>query len=407
MSLYHFPANRPFFGWHGIHSLRFDSLGKLEEDTNRFITGAWIINGQGDGFDFIESRVFHPPPTIIRYWNEYFSSLQSKSHADANEIEVGRNWQTLLAANHIFANIGLRNPPQSYDELTDNHFALVIFQNKLHRGLPGSENILSTPSDLQALLGTSTSSNAGSPTPLFARNMMSATRHQHIFSQLDEMIVHAASVHVWLESFFSESSIKTIVNEIASLVGPDLDKDFLHKTITEFGNKQKEMFDASLRESFEWLAPKEAELTYQLFVPGYNIADSQNFQEYKQALIQLMEGMYEKAVSLFLAGDVDRTSDSLWDSMWTDDRIFNIGGQRFTMREMDDRRTFLITGSHRQSDNSEFAAVKDNDEEAKYQDSPLALKDRLSALFAKRFASNHRQNVETALLAYEKFFGRQ
>lgn len=383
MRIYRFPANRPFrpFGDH-TKGETFDRRTVFNENTN------------------VHESKFAPisPPTMIKYHNGPFMSQGGAGNRnDINQIEVGRNWQTLVLVRGVFNDFGLGDPPASYEDITDKHIALAIFMNKMNANDGRTMRVVNpdyapnTPESVDE--------------PAFAVLM---GHGQYVFGQLNFLMAELASSAVSITSFFQPSHIEHMVHEIASFVGGGVDKDALRDAIGNIGNQQKEQLNEHIARSFEMLVQAEAEQTYKLFSPNYDITDSPNFAQHKQALTQLMEDMFVNAVEILLFGDASKDTNHLWDSVWTDDRIFNIAGQHLTMREMEDRRTFLWSGSHRQTESEDSYAEPTTQSEMPYEDSTtphstpqLTLFERLSKLFAQRFGVSH--NLQSVLASYEIF----
>jgi len=325
----HFPANRPFqfFGNPAPGAIFGFGISKSGGVFGRSVS---VWNESTASFDTVKQTALLPPPTIIRYTSTPFAG-SAGNFAEGGQIEVGKNWQTLALVNVAHNAFGIGNPPDSYDDLTDDDIALAVFMNKFnaHSGnfMPVAKPVTekSAGNDMAFAVLTGDGNN--------------------IFADLAWKMTRLAQDQVRLESFFSDANINDMVNGIG--LGLNVDKVALRNAITTAGNASRELFDKKLAKTFEILAHEEARRTYNLFAPKYDIADSPNFARYKQTLTELMEDMLGKAANTLLFGDINQSINTLWDEMWTDDRIFNIGDQTFTMRQMDDRRTFLLSGAHR------------------------------------------------------------
>jgi len=336
----HFPANRPFrpFGDRTYQSTFRDGLYK-GEGTNPFGRSVSVWDEERGQFETIRQKAILPPPTIIRYTNNPFVG-GAGTLTGGNQIEVGKNWQTLALVNSAFNKFGLGSPPASYDKLTDDHIALAVFMNKFNNNF-GNLMAVTNPDYAHSM-----SSDDEATVKVFA---VFTGHDQFIFGGLAHKMTRFAQNYVRLESFFSENNIDAVVHEIASMINADVDKYLLRNAIVEAGNIQREQFEQQLETNFALLAEMDAKHTYEMFAPEYDITGSENFAQFKQAFTQLMQDMYTKAVNTILSGDMNQDVTNLWDGMWTNDRVFNIAGRNFTMREMDDMRTFLWSGSHRQS----------------------------------------------------------
>jgi len=379
LSVSSFAANRPFrpFADRTCQE-KFDRSTVFNKDTNVYE----------------HIRVSSLPPTIIRYHNGSFEKTFSRENQ--GNIEAGKNWQTLSLVSSAFSKFGLGEPPASYEDLTDNHIALAIFMNKMN-----ASNGRTIPVVNPKYASITPEIEGEVPFLVFMGH------NQYVFGELNFKMANLASQYVSAASFFQPNHIEHIVHEISKIVGDGVDKDALRDTVTNIGNQQKEQLNERLAKNFEVLAQAETEQTYKLFSPDYDITDSPNFAQYKQALIQLMEDMFTKAVSIFLFGDTSQNTNHLWDDVWTDDRIFNIAGQNFTMREMDDRRTFLWSGSHRINEGEAYTANETKGRPEYAAESPeeapkTPLNEILSAMLAQRFSIP--QKIQTMLADYEKFF---
>jgi hypothetical protein len=315
-----------------------------------------VRNEKSGQYDFIPRSAIAPPPTIIRYNRDSFNNGELANgpialKRELGTIEVGKNWQTLALVRRMSAAMGLE-APNCYNELNENHFALAIMYNKISNST-GRRMPLINPANLPQAPVLDGYAGLNTPQPqantLMFRSVVQHSHPQVGFETLAYQMAITAQNQVLMESFLDPENINAMINEINTMLGGKVDKDFLNKAMTDFANDQKDRFNRRLSDIFAEMAAQEAKWTYNLFSPGYDITNSPNFAQYKQSLIQLMEDMYKKAINTIQTGNLNQNINTLWDNMWTNDRIFNIAGQNLTMRQMDDQRTFLITGSHRRS----------------------------------------------------------
>ena len=401
-------ANLPAFGY-SRPDWTLDSLIRFNKETYHYekVVNVWNENCQK--MEPVELKAIFPPANVIRYTAEWIKHDSGYSGGRKDEVNIGNNWQTLALVRDLYSVINMKNPPTSQDELTSNHFALAILRNKFDAlSLGGTSSVVRVPvsgdtSKLESWVASDTIEHKKQL--LFSATNIGITVGSELesavlFGQISSEVAFIASNFVWMESFFSPANIDKMVDDIAEMAGPDVDKEFLRDTIIRLGENQREIFDEQLSARFANYAQKEAEGTYNLFVPGYDVTNSANFKEYKQEIIRLMEDMFLKAVDEHLFGDARKSVNSLWNAVWTDDRIFNIAGQKYNMREMDDRRTFLIYGEDRLNKSSEDNSIKAAAEVKSEQDVRLSLRKELKDMFVRRFA-NH-QNVFDE---YEKYLG--
>lgn len=413
-----FPANRPF-NWCNADKTNFF--------TNEHRTSLGVGGGLSDAFftsstpleEGVEKRSpISLPVTTIRYMPVAFEykKLDSglKIITNGNEystIEIGNNWQTLGLVRRASEMLGL-DVPLSYEELNETHFALAIFQNTLH--LSRNSNRTQILSVHPEFMQVPTEHNFEAPRDINSSGFRMFYRPPTIggwgeggLGNLASSAADTARTLVLLNDFFSEAHIKIMVNEIAKMAGEGTDKDFLINILTQFGNAQKENFNRELEDSIIQGAMGKAKWFYEHMGPSdYDIENSPNFIEFKEAMIRLQEDMFIKALGVMLYGDTNNHPDFLWDGMWTDDRLFNIAGQVMTLRELDDRRTFLLTGSHRVSEDAPAASDSNQvveNQVSHHEENQVSFMERVKAMLLKRFSTH--QNIRSAISAYEGFLG--
>lgn len=132
--------------------------------------------------------------------------------------------------------------------------------------------------------------------------------------------------------------------------GEEVDLDFLRNAINSLGKNQKAIYEEKLEKKIEHLAQIRTEYVYSLFDSNYNIANSAadpNFQSFKNSYREQIKEMYTNAVTAFYNGDTGSIF-SLIDATYESDRQYNIGGELFTKRELDDAIYLIQRGEYKE-----------------------------------------------------------
>ena len=388
-------SSRPFWNTGHKNPWTFESSIHFNEDTKLFsFPHSKLWNEDRGEFDIIKLDAILPPPNFLRY---HTGPIHSRTYniRDFDAIEVGKNWQTLSFVRDISQFMGIEFP-ENYEELTDTHFALAILRNKIHYHFGHASGfVVRNPAHSPVAMGLA---DADSVTPFQRGPNELMIPISFGFSPDDTLwnftnrIADFVKYRMIAESFFSADNIINVVNSAAALVGGDVDKEFLINAMTEFGKDQLERFDRQLAESFENAAFEKARWVYNYYMPGYDIEGSANFEQFKQSFIELLEDMFAEAVDILLFGNRNQSVDNLLDNVWESDRLFNIGGKFFKMRDLSGEQPELPSGQDNEvsdEDDDESHAVR------------LSLRERLTSMFLERFAV--KQNIAAMLAEYDKF----